>query len=427
MPSAPIPHNEASRLQTLHRYAILDSLPEQELDDITRLASFICDTPISLISLVDTDRQWFKSKVGLAAPKTGRSESFCAHILSDGHTMIVEDTLSDDRFVTNPLVTDQPGIRFYAGAPLIAPNGHILGSLCVIDTKPRSLSPQQVDALESLSRQVIALFESRLRFMEAQRNAAALMQSEKLAAVGRVASSMAHEINNPLEAVTNLLYLSRQNAVDADVKQWLDDAEVELRRISIIANQTLRFHKQSTRAQATTCTSLFSTTLNLYESRLKNAGIVVEKRKRANEPVACFEGDVRQVLSNLITNAIDAMPFGGRLIVRSREATDWRTGRKGLALTIADTGAGMDHDTQCRMFEAFFTTKGINGNGLGLWISADIMARHQGTISIRSSKKAGSSGTAVVLFLPFEMSADGDASGTRSEDPQAASAPSRAR
>jgi signal transduction histidine kinase len=171
--------------------------------------------------------------------------------------------------------------------------------------------------------------------------------------------------------------------------------------ISLIANQTLRFHKQSTKPQSITCLSLFSTTLNLYESRLKNSGIVVEKRKRANEPVACFEGDVRQVLSNVVTNAIDAMPLGGRLLVRSREATEWSTGRKGLALTIADTGSGMDHDTQCRMYEAFFTTKGIGGNGLGLWISADIMNRHQGTIRIRSSQEPAS-GTVVTLFLPFE-------------------------
>jgi two-component system NtrC family sensor kinase len=401
MPAAPVPENEASRQQTLDRYLLLDTLPEQELDDITELASFICDVPIALISLVDRERQWFKSRIGIDAQETSRSESFCAHILGDSRTLIVEDTLSDDRFSANPLVVGEPGIRFYAGAPLIAPNGHVLGSLCVIDTKPRSLSPRQMKALNALARQVMSVFESRLRFTESQRTSAALMQSEKLAAVGRVASSMAHEINNPLEAVTNLLYLSRQNAISPEVKQWLDEAEVELRRISLIANQTLRFHKQSTKPQSITCLSLFSTTLNLYESRLKNAGIVVEKRKRANEPVACFEGDVRQVLSNVVTNAIDAMPLGGRLLVRSREATEWSTGRKGLALTIADTGSGMDHDTQCRMYEAFFTTKGIGGNGLGLWISADIMNRHQGTIRIRSSQEPAS-GTVVTLFLPFE-------------------------
>ncbi len=136
------------------------------------------------------------------------------------------------------------------------------------------------------------------------------MQSEKLAAVGRLASSMADEIKNPLEAVTNLLYLSRQRATDPDLAGWLDQADQELRRVSVIANQTLRFHKQSSKPQAITCLSLFSTTLSVYESRIKNAGITIEKRKRANEPVECFEGDIRQVLGNVVTNAIDAMPTG---------------------------------------------------------------------------------------------------------------------
>jgi PAS domain S-box-containing protein len=227
-------------------------------------------------------------------------------------------------------------------------------------------------------------------------------RTEKLAVAGRLASSMAHEINNPLEAVTNLLYLSRLRAEDPEQQVWLDEAEMELRRISIIANQTLRFHKQASKPQAITCGSLFSTTLSVYEARLKNAGITVEKRKRANEPVECFEGDIRQVLSNIVTNAIDSMPNGGRLLARSREGTDWRTGRKGLVLTLADTGTGMDQHVQSKMYEAFFSTKGIGGSGLGLWISADIMHRHQGRISIRSSQREGRKGTVVALFLPFK-------------------------
>ena len=141
--------------------------------------------------------------------------------------------------------------------------------------------------------------------------------------------------------------------------------------------------------------------MNLYEARLRNRAIQVEKRKRANQPVECFEGDIRQVLSNLITNAIDAMPDGGRLLVRSREGTDWRTGRKGLVLTLADTGIGMSEATRRRIFEAFFSTKGIGGSGLGLWISADIMQRHNGRILIRSSQRKGGSGTVVALFLPY--------------------------
>lgn len=403
MPAAPLPRNESLRLQTLRDYALLDSAPEQYFDDIAELASFICGTPIALISLVDEDRQWFKSTVGLDAQETGRSESFCAHLLADGKRMLVENASEDARFASNPLVQSGPGIRFYAGAPLVAPNGQVLGSLCVIDQQPRSLSSKQLSALEALSRQVVAGFEARKRVKETKIATAALMQSEKLAAVGRMASSMAHEINNPLEAITNLLYLCRQQDVSPEVKDWLDTADMQLRRVSVIANQTLRFHRQSTKPRMITCTDLFSPTLNLYEAKLRNAGIAVEKRKRAEQPVSCFDGDIRQVISNLISNAIDAMPHGGRLLVRSRETTDWSTGRRGLALTVADNGAGMSAEVQRRMFEAFFTTKGINGNGLGLWISADILERHAGTITIRSSQREHTRGTVVTLFLPFAL------------------------
>jgi two-component system NtrC family sensor kinase len=402
VPPASIPVNDSARVAALQEYAILDTLPEQAYDDLTALASFIGAAPISLISLVDKDRQWFKSTIGIRACETPREQSFCAHTIADAKTLVVEDTLLDPRFSDNPLVSGEPGIRFYAGAPLIDPHGHVLGTICLIDRKPRGMTESQVSALEALSRQVMQLLTARIGAIENQKAAKALMQSEKLAAVGRLASTMAHEINNPLEAVTNLLYLSRQCPTDPDLQGWLEQADQELSRISLIANQALCFHKQTSKPQAITCLSLFSTTLRVYESRIKNAGITIEKRKRATQPVECFEGDIRHVLGNVIANAIDAMPLGGRLIVRSREGTDWRTGRKGLVLTLADTGTGMSTNTQRRMFEAFFSTKGIGGSGLGLWISVDIMHRHGGKITIRSSQKSTQTGTVVALFIPFE-------------------------
>jgi signal transduction histidine kinase len=241
-----------------------------------------------------------------------------------------------------------------------------------------------------------------------KRAEAALIQSEKLAAVGRMASSIAHEINNPLEAVTNLIYITRQQATSSQMQEFLDLADQELRRVSIIVNQTLRFHKQSSFPREIACSELFSTVLSLYEGRLRNSSITVEKRKRAGHPIACFEGDIRQVLNNLVGNAIDAMPRGGRLLLRSRETTDWRPAldsgpaRRGLALTIADTGSGMSAQTLARIFEPFFTTKGMNGTGLGLWISAEIVDRHHGRLALRSSQRAGRQGTVFSLFLPFK-------------------------
>jgi PAS domain S-box-containing protein len=237
---------------------------------------------------------------------------------------------------------------------------------------------------------------------ELKRAETALIQSEKLAAVGRLASSIAHEINNPLESVMNLIYLARQYAVAPEAQQFLDTADQEIRRVSIIANQTLRFHKQPSNPQEISCFDLFSTVIGIYEGKLRNAGIEIEKRYRAEHPVICFEGDIRQVLNNLVGNAIDAMPTGGRLLLRSRAATDWRTGRNGLTLTIADTGVGMDAQVRQKIFEPFFTTKGIGGTGLGLWVSQEIVQRHNGALRVRSSQREGNSGTVFALFLPFD-------------------------
>jgi PAS domain S-box-containing protein len=253
--------------------------------------------------------------------------------------------------------------------------------------------------------EIVFLVPEGREISELKQAEAALIRSEKLAAVGRLASSIAHEINNPLESVMNLIYLARQYAVNPDAQKFLDTADQEIRRVSIIANQTLRFHKQPSNPQAISCSDLISTVLGIYEGKLRNACIRIERRFRAEHPVVCFEGDIRQILNNLVGNAIDAMPTGGELYVRSREATDWRTGRKGLVLTIADTGVGMGHQVRERIFDPFFTTKGIGGTGLGLWVSKEIAERHNGMLKVRSSQREGHSGTVFTLFLPLEGAA----------------------
>lgn len=230
-----------------------------------------------------------------------------------------------------------------------------------------------------------------------------LIQSEKLNAVGRLASSIAHEINNPLESVTNLIYLAQEAAVSPTAKEYLATAEVELRRVSAIANQTLRFHRQATSAMPTAAAELIEATLPVYQGRLTNSNVRIERRDRSSLPVNCFDGEIRQVLSNLVANAIDAMyPTGGRLLIRNREGTDWRSGRKGIFLTVADTGAGIPVNLLNNIFEPFFTTKGIQGIGLGLWISHEIVERHRGSLKVRSSQKEHASGTVFQLFLPCD-------------------------
>jgi GAF domain-containing protein len=175
--SHPIPENETERIHTLRGYGILDTRPEERFDDLTRLAASICGTPISVISLVDEDRQWFKSKTGMEVCQTPREVAFCAHAIMSKDLFIVPDASQDPRFAANPLVVGEPHVRFYAAAPLAAPNGHHLGALCVIDRVPRQLSAGQLESLRVLSRQVMAqvILGKNLRDLEA-----ALRQRDEL-------------------------------------------------------------------------------------------------------------------------------------------------------------------------------------------------------------------------------------------------------
>lgn len=229
----------------------------------------------------------------------------------------------------------------------------------------------------------------------------ALRQSEKLAIVGRLASSIAHEINNPLESVTNLLYLAQESETLDQAHQYIRTAEIELRRVSAITSQTLRFHKQSSHPQEINLPELITSVLSVYQGRIANAAIKIDRRCSAKRRVHCFEGEIRQVLANIISNALDAMPDGGTLYLRGREATNWQTGEKGLAVTLADNGTGMSPQTRKRLFDPFYTTKGLIGTGLGLWVTKEIVDRHRGKLTMRSSQSPAHRGTIFTLFLPF--------------------------
>jgi PAS domain S-box-containing protein len=234
---------------------------------------------------------------------------------------------------------------------------------------------------------------------ERKRSEDALRRTEKLAATGRLAASIAHEINNPLEAITNLLYLLRRFCrLDDSALNYVTIAEREVRRMSEITQQTLRFYRQSTLPQRSTMEELLDSVLDMYQVRLSTLGVTVERNYEPNLNLFCFAGEIRQVVANLVSNAMDATAGGGRLIVRARSSQDWvHQQHKGVRVTIADTGSGMSEEVRERLFEAFFTTKGATGTGLGLWVSHEIILKHHGILHVRSREGAG---TVFQIFFP---------------------------
>jgi PAS domain S-box-containing protein len=239
-----------------------------------------------------------------------------------------------------------------------------------------------------------------------RRTEQALLQNEKLAAVGRLASSIAHEINNPLEAVMNLLYLV-ENDVEIGVPSdealtHIKTAQGELARVANITRHTLRFHRQLTNPVMATKAEILEDALVLFRGKLRTAGIKVETRYSPVRPTLCYNGDLRQLCANFIGNAADASQRGGKILLREREGTDWKTNRKGIRVTIADAGSGMSKETAQHIFEPFFTTKETTGTGLGLWVSAGILKKHGARVSVRSGQGERRHGTVFSIWFPME-------------------------
>jgi PAS domain S-box-containing protein len=230
----------------------------------------------------------------------------------------------------------------------------------------------------------------------------ALQITERLASVGRLAATVAHEINNPLEAVTNLIYLSRHGASLSDVKKYLSLAEEELERVSHLTRQTLGFYRETKGATRFELGEIVRSLLSVFTSRTRNRGIELCPEIQDHSELFAVPGEIRQVVANLISNSIDAVEAGGRVRIRVSAARQWSgEPREGVRLTVADTGSGIPAELRAQLFEPFFTTKKDVGTGLGLWVCKNIVANHHGSIRVRSTTEPGKSGTVFSVFLPL--------------------------
>lgn len=234
---------------------------------------------------------------------------------------------------------------------------------------------------------------------ELKRLQKSLLQAEKLAATGRMAASIAHEINNPLEGLLNLIYLAKNSAEDPDqVRSLLHTAEGELARVAHIARQTLGYYRENVSAASVTVPELVTETLRVYGPRLKSAGVAVVTEFSPTPALLIKRGEIMQVISNLVANSLHAMPEGGRLTLAAR--TTRREGHKWVKLDIADTGPGIPPANLQRIFEPFFTTRSAIGTGIGLWIARSFVEGHGGLLEVSSSTDAGSHGTTMSIILP---------------------------
>jgi signal transduction histidine kinase len=277
-----------------------------------------------------------------------------------------------------------------------------LGNLVLLERpiRPETLISTVQASLRSRRRQ----YQVREYLGQCRKAEKALLQSEKLAVAGRLAASIAHEINNPLESVTNLLFLIGTSLSLEESKLYSATAMGELARVTEIAIHTLKFFRQLSKPTTVYLGELVDSALVLYQARLLSARVAVQKDYRACPPITAMAGELRQVVVNLVGNAVDAMRGGGILNIRIDRAREYSNGsRPGVRLTIADSGSGILPEIKKKLFEPFISSKGETGTGLGLWVSSEIIRKHGGTIKFKSSSLAPSTGTIFSIFLPIQF------------------------
>lgn len=394
---APKPDNENERLEALYQYDILDTDAEDVFDDFTRIASQICGTPISLISLVDARRQWFKSKVGLDATETNRDVAFCAHAILGEDILEVPDTLQDERFYDNPLVTSGPHIRFYAGAPLISSDGHAIGTLCTISDKPQQLNAHQRESLAVLGRAVVSQLELRLKVR--QLNKANERKTDFL-------STMSHEFRTPLNAIITLNQLmlekSEHLALPAEFTEYMTHIGYSGKRLLDLVNSVLDLNKieagKTDVVPKNIETKRFIDSLSGMmrpRAEQQNLGFTLTLDEALPPFLFYDESKLSQVILNLLSNAIKFTPAGGKVSLAIK-----RTEQQ-LVISVSDNGIGIEENDVALLFDKFTQVgkyKKTEGSGLGLAITKALVVLMQGDIHIESEPGTG---TTVNIHLPL--------------------------
>ncbi len=389
MISTTIPINENLRLGALKSLDILDTQSEKEFDDITALAAYICETEISLISLVDTDRQWFKSKYGLSICETPRDVSFCAHaILDPENIMIVEDARKDERFSKNPLTETEKLVIFYAGVPLIDKDGFALGTLCVIDSKPKKLSEKQLQSLKSLANQVVLLFELNKKNNDLEKIQNKLTKrNESLREFARVIS---HDLKMPLANIittTDLLKLILENKLDKESLQYFEYIKTSSFAMSSYISDVLDHYE----SQSLVHNKPESFSLNEQLQEIVNL-LSIKPDFTINFPennpiLVTNKLALKQIFFNLIGNSIKYNDKE-QIIVSIETSED----EKYYYFRITDNGMGIPNDKLATIFDLFTTANTIDrsgnkGNGIGLSTVQKLIQKLGGTIEVASQEK----------------------------------------
>lgn len=379
--------DENKRESALQSYQILDTDFEPLFDDFTRLAAGYCGTPIAVLVFADGDRLWFKSAHGLEVREIPRANSFCAHTMATDGVLEVPDAKADPQFANIALVAGPLGARFYAGTALRAESGLAIGTLCVLDTQPRTLTPVMRDALPILARQVVAQLELRRVNRELEQKQRAMIQSHKMAALGHMAAGIAHEVNNPLAIIQGkaemLSHLAKRGSIEIEKIQ--NTSEIIQSTVSRIVKiiRGLRVFARSGEQDPFTIArvvDVLDDALELCREKFRHMSIELTVGKFPEElSVQCRPHQISQVLLNLLNNSYDAVRDSSERWIKI-DVVDLG---EHVEFSVVDSGAGLPQIVRDQVFEPFFTTKEVGkGIGLGLSISQGLVEEHGGIIRI---------------------------------------------